>query len=238
MEAQNFIDKICASGEAQDPFEVVETNHQDLSLPSLSTSKYRKRDRDEYLANSSDAPLFSSDDLPSSSADNYLEHRQKRQYQRSWFEPEDMSPTKEPNPRPTKGCLSISKPRHARGPFIRNIDSGIWMGSDDSEEADGLPPEEKRSDSESAPQNATFHGDGSRSPPVEFISQSPAEDQHRALINLALQNTEDPCLFEGPVFPYWQKQPTNLKAFHVMQKIVERHVLGCLENGLEDIDLS
>lgn len=66
-------------------------SHLDPILPQLpsliSYNLNKKRSRDDYLASSSDTPLFSSDDNPSaSSAKDYNEPRVKRQHRRPCFE--------------------------------------------------------------------------------------------------------------------------------------------------------
>lgn len=78
----------------------------------------KKRDLDDFLATSSDPPLFSSDDVPSS-AENYTQPRSKRQRKGPWWSgPQAVQPSH----------------RQKRGGFTRNIDSAVWMGSDASEE--------------------------------------------------------------------------------------------------------
>ena len=60
----------------------------------------------------------------------------------------------------------------------------------------------------------------------------------QALVNKALQTTEDPGGFEGPVFPYWQKQPGQLMGFHLVQEQAQRKVELCVEQGGQTVDLS
>lgn len=106
----------------------------------LAPSTSRKRDRDDWIATSSDAPLFSSDDLLSSSADNYVQKRRKRQHQRPWYEEEGPSNLANLNrarilKHSYEGDETIkSAAPHPRGPFKRSYDSGVWMGSDESTE--------------------------------------------------------------------------------------------------------
>jgi len=106
-----------------------------LPLPSHALFANKKRERDECLPSSSDAPLFSSDDLPASSAENYTRHRHKRQHRRAWYEEEDKCVEHVIRRSPVK------TPR-AKGPFTRNYDSGIWLGSDESADYErGDPPD-------------------------------------------------------------------------------------------------
>ena len=78
----------------------------------------KKRDLDDFLATSSDPPLFSSDDVPSA-AENYIQPRTKRQRKGPWWSRSQAIP---------------SSHRRKRGGFTRNIDSAVWMGSDATEE--------------------------------------------------------------------------------------------------------
>lgn len=207
---------------------------------AIPTSK--KRDREEYLASSSDPPLFSSDDLPSSSADNYLEQRHKRQYQRSWFEPEDLSNLStgsKSSPVTVEERSSRAKIRSSRGPFTRAFDSGVWMGSDETEENDVDLHEDIGKNTQAVPDFEAF-GDEDIDLAEEAcaLSQTPEEDRYGALVHKAMQTIEDPNDFDGPVFPYWQKQPNYLQAFHSRQELAQKRVSECIDKGAEDLDLS
>lgn len=211
-------------------------------LPSfIASTVNKKRDRDEYLASSSDAPLFSSDDLPASSAENYCGPRVKRQHRRTWYETdESWNSVTIPS--------SIKKPR-MRGPFKRTHDSGVWLGSDESTEnvntdrqeavrrtlrvmetGDSINDDEELWHED---EKELDHGD-----PVHESTQTLEEKLQQALIEKALQITEDPGGFEGPVFPYWQKQPGQLASFHSIQEQAQKKVALCVEQGGEAIDLS
>ncbi|MCJ1401307.1 hypothetical protein MMC11_004519 [Xylographa trunciseda] len=89
-------------------------------FPSLD----RKRTRDDMPSYSSDPPVFSSDDLPPG-LENYDSHRTKRQYRGRWWE-NRISCGQSNNPGP------VRKKRE----FKRNIDSAVWMGSDETETTD------------------------------------------------------------------------------------------------------
>lgn len=81
----------------------------------------RKRTREDPYSTSSDPPIFSSDDLPPG-LENYSTHRTKRLHQGPWWT-----------------TLSGQELGHNNGrvrqkrEFKRNIDSGVWMNSDDTE---------------------------------------------------------------------------------------------------------
>jgi len=204
----------------------------------------RKRDRDELIASSSDAPLFSSDDLPSSSADNYLEKRRKRQHQRSWFEEDDLSniasPSVSTRAQYSSDTVLRSPIKRDRGPFTRAFDSGVWMGSDETtgdvycDETTGLNLEEiEESEIAEDEEGSDDIIDG-----ATFLARTPEKQWRTDLITKAMQTIEDPGDFEGPVFPYWQKQPENLEAFHILQKAAQVLVSKCVDQGEEELDLS
>lgn len=202
--------------------------------PSLQVSK--KRDREEWLASSSDAPLFSSDDLPTSSAENYLQHRPKRQHRRAWFEDQctDGSVSMRRSP--------VKSPR-AKGPFRRNFDSAVWLGIDES-----AGSEEVEEDTRDAVNKALRVMDSGGS--IDDEAQLEEETEHSdlgqqsvgidELRTKALQTLEDPEEFEGPIFPYWQPQPGpyELQEMHKDQKDALNKVIKCETFGDEDLDLS
>lgn len=211
-------------------------------LPSLiAPTANKKRDRDEYLASSSDAPLFSSDDLPASSAENYYGPRVKRQHRRPWYETdESLNSVVVPS--------STKKPR-MRGPFKRTQDSGVWLGSDESTESEDNDRQDAvRRTLRVMESGRSINGDeelwyadereldlGDK---VHESTQTLEEKLQQALVNKALQVIEDPGDFEGPVFPYWQKQPGQLMGFHSVQEQAQKKVALCVEQGGETVDLS
>ena len=208
-------------------------------LPRLPTNRAsitsRKNDRDESLASSSDAPLFSSDDLPSSSADNYLEHRRKRQHRRTWFEPEDLSNLSS-FPKPS---LPDRTPR-TRGPFKRTFDSGVWFGSDETEEDEKIDLGEVTKLDVKAREGSELFEDeaGDYVDELNAISRLSQEDSPAELVGSVMQNIEDPGNSEGPVFPYWQKQPEDLHTFHQLQRQAQKKVQDFIDAGENVIDLS
>jgi len=203
----------------------------------------RKRDRDEMIASSSDAPLFSSDDLPSSCAENYLEMRRKRQHQRSWFEEEDLSNIAKPSiatfaKHPSDESWRSPGPR-CRRQFTRAFDSGVWMGSDETT-GDGDFDETMDQNLKEMEEHEAADGDE----PIDglldddTLAQTPQNQRRIDLITKALQTTEDPGDFEGPIFPYWQIQPDDLETYHTRQRAAQERVLECVEKGKEELDLS
>lgn len=211
-------------------------------LPSLTPYNLnKKRNRDDYLASSSDAPLFSSDDLPASSAENYNEPRVKRQHRRPWFETDEGWNN-------VSVHSSTKKPR-MRGPFKRTHDSGVWLGSDESTENEDIDRQDAvRRALRVMESGGSIDGDDELwhederglglEDTVHESTQTLEEKLQQALINRALQLTEDPGGFEGPVFPYWQKQPAHLMGFHLVQEQAQKKVVLCVEEGAEVVDLS
>lgn len=212
-------------------------------LPSFTASTVnKKRDRNEYLASSSDAPLFSSDDLPASSAENYYGPRVKRQHRRPWYETDESWNT-------VTLPSSTKKPR-MRGPFRRTHDSGVWLGSDASTENEDNDRQDAvrrvlrvmESGGSIDGDEELWHEDERELDLGDKVhgpcTQTLEEKLQQALVNRALQITEDPGGFEGPVFPYWQKQPGHLMGFHLVQQQAQKKVTLCVEQGGEAIDLS
>ncbi|KAL9024333.1 MAG: hypothetical protein Q9196_006593 [Gyalolechia fulgens] len=165
------------------------------NLSSLPPPYSRKRDLDdEAIGNSSDTPLFSSDDLPASS-ENYVEHRKKRQRKRTWWD--HFKPEYQP----------IVRQRSKRE-FKRNLDSGVWMGSDTDVEEE-LP-----------------------------ASVMDCKQTTESLHDTVFQNITDPGNFTGPVFPYWEDQPTSTNEFWRIQKAAAEHVTKRVDNGEDVIDFN
>lgn len=203
-------------------------------LPSYAVGK--KRDRDEYLASSSDAPLFSSDDLPSSSSENYLQHRNKLQHRRRWYEAEDNG-----NVVTKRSPVRIPRPR---GPFKRTADSAVWLGSDDSsdnEDVDWDKAKHNRLNVMEKSESTDWDDDGLDIGDENFELENthiPEDDKRLKLMEKALQTIEDPGDSEGPVFPYFQKQPDHLQGFHFFQEQAREIVTSCIDLGGECVDLS
>ena len=201
----------------------------------------KKRNHEEYLASSSDAPLFSSDDLPASSAENYIEPRVKRQYQRPWYEMDQGWSG-------VSVHSSMKKPR-IKKPFQRTYDSGVWLGSDESTENEDIDQHDAvRKALRVMEMGGSIDGDDELwhedeegldlEDNIHENTQTLEEKLQQALLDRALQLTEDPGGFEGPVFPYWQKQPNYLLGFHLVQEQAQKKVALCVEEGAQVVDLS
>jgi hypothetical protein len=97
----------------------------DEDIPLSSPSQFRrKRSREVYHEDSnpsSDPPFFSSDP-PDASVEHYLQKPRKRQYRGTWW----GQHTKRQH---LTGGKSLTRT------FVRNLDSGVWMGSDGSDDA-------------------------------------------------------------------------------------------------------
>ncbi|QDS72611.1 hypothetical protein FKW77_001682 [Venturia effusa] len=111
-------------------------NQEDASRPSIEPPSSpppflappvfrRKRTRaTDDSTPSSDGPIFSSDP-PDPSVDEYFQPRRKRQYRGTWWgETRNGAPAEPAQQRSKSG-------------FTRNMDSGIWMGSDATDEEPG-----------------------------------------------------------------------------------------------------
>ncbi|KAL8649677.1 MAG: hypothetical protein Q9226_005475 [Calogaya cf. arnoldii] len=171
-----------------------ETDNVEL-LPPLLPADTRKRSlEDESIGNSSDTPLFSSDDHPAS-AENYLEPHSKRQRKGPWWG--SRSETQE---------LIIRN--KSKREFKRNIDSGVWMGSD-----------------------ADLDDDIGGLAVNDLIQTEPLP----AIVGITL---EDPGNCYGPVFPYWDVQPVHTEVFWRTQRAAIKEISRCVDHNIETVDLS
>ena len=91
-----------------------------LNRPCMPRAASHKRDLDDVSVFSSDPPLFSSHELPSFSADSYVQHRNERRHKGVWYKEESLKRLR------YRG--NIRGPRE-RGPFRRKFDSGVWLGA-------------------------------------------------------------------------------------------------------------
>lgn len=91
--------------------------------PCLALNKRKRSTVSQLMSDSSEMPIFSSDDDPA--AENYRDGhgRQKRQYTGSW---DRQEPLQESDPR------AASPASRTRRKLERQVDSGIFMGSDAS----------------------------------------------------------------------------------------------------------
>ena len=135
-----------------------------FTSPSLSYSHSSRKRQSHHLLEtedalpSSDPAYFSSDDIANACAENYTVERKKRRYRGSWWEHHhqyhhDHALARVHHESVTgDGEISVKKQQQqqpkSKG-FSRNFDSGVWMGSDDSEEQfddRGLQEGEKEED--------------------------------------------------------------------------------------------
>lgn len=218
--------------------------HEELKLPDYTTSHFTtvlpimdtssiKRSFDDYVAVSSDPPLFSSDSLDPS-VEHYAQPGRKRQHVGTWYDDHhDHGMTS------STSLSSKRKPRE-RGPFRRNFDSGIYLGSDDTVEL----PQDHESDSGGLigiiPESSNLYELRRTDGVVVGRVESMSETGNDVLFNLAMETADgrDPMINEGHIFPYWQKQPEDLDMFHEVEAIAAGHIATCVEEGLETLDLS
>ncbi|KAL8967000.1 MAG: hypothetical protein Q9183_003116 [Haloplaca sp. 2 TL-2023] len=186
-------------------------NPSALPLPSYGT---KRSFEDLCFGNSSDAPIFSSDILdatwenyatpPSPKESASEQPKPHKRYRRGtcWDSSAQGTQTASRNSPPV--TRSTSKRQ-----FKRNIDSGVWMGSD-AEVEDEL--EDLK---------------------LDGLSQHPALGQTSRLRRIL-----DTRHVDGPVFPYWDDQPENLKSFWMMQRFASEEVQRVIDEGQAVLDLS
>ena len=90
---------------------------------SFAEQRASKRVRRESPIISSDPPLFSSDDDPS--LDNYTRSRCKQTYRGPWY-------SRRPDSNQESQRTS-DKPKRSKRTFERQFDSGVWLGSDETD---------------------------------------------------------------------------------------------------------
>lgn len=152
----------------------------DSQLGGFRNTRKRLRRKESaapsLISTSSDPAMFSSDDDPA--LDNYVQGRRKKRYIGSWFQQ---------HPAPSESSLCeesrhVPRPKKKRA-FQRQLDSGVWMGSDTSEDSVDLEP--------------------------------PA-----------------PCRL-----PQLKPAPQQLRISKAEEE-ARRRILACVEDGIEDVDLS
>lgn len=157
----------------------------------------RGRKRSYDCSTSSDPPLFSSDDLREASSDNYVSlDRRKRHYKGAWW----------------GATVASSAGTHSEGEkraLVRNIDSGVWLGSDGSDGSDaimsGYPASELSSERDVDHVEEHGHGD--------ITSAS----------------------YEG-VAP--TGHPSGVSASTGLKEYVAKHIQDCLDEENEIVDLA
>jgi hypothetical protein len=113
-------------------------------LPPPLLRKGRKRRRVDYGSasvpnTSSDPAVFSGDEDPA--LDNYMHtDRRKKRYVGAWFDQHPASSDLAIGDDMRRSMLPPPPPRQLR----RQLDSGVWMGQDDSTDNDDFPEPELR----------------------------------------------------------------------------------------------
>ena len=192
---------------------------------------------DEAFATSSDPPLFSSDDLPASSAENYAQPHQKAQHKRTWYDGDLDHGAK-------RLCLRKMHDEgrsRSKGPLERSFDSGVFMNSDEAEEEGDFDASASLTKSPTLMNKwSTFreyrekHGSSS-DPSADLERETYTWSQ---LGELASKYVEDPGNFEGPVWPFWQPQPENLGRYHALQRQATAKVGAAFDKNDNSVDLS
>lgn len=169
---------------------------------SLSCRKKRSRSRSIFDHHtSSDPPLFSSDP-PDEGIENYNGHRKKRKHRGTWW---NHSSSRDYVVEDSAGEQSYKRKQN----FARNFDSGVFMGSDRTEDSLDLTLDDSH----------TYTGSEAPRPTFAFQNQAVAHDnagKHMKRYGPDSQRTlsTDPDTSAGLV------------------------VLQCVEDGKERVDLS
>ena len=72
---------------------------------------------------------------------------------------------------------------------------------------------------------------------VVVISVKKGPEWEKHLRAKALRTIDDPEDFSGPIWPYWQKQPKDLRHANRVQQTVAQKVGNLMFNGQDTIDL-
>ena len=179
--------------------------------PDLSDLHHqRKRARLEYdLTTSSDPALFSSDDYAPTS-ETYASKRRKQKWQGTWWGEKFHG-------------RASHVPHSGRRKFTRNVDSGVWMGSEgtDTSLEDELLEEL---------QSAGKQPPGSPFPPVRSGQNLLGLGQRAALPEDGGKHNVHQSRPRQVVSRIVQNAPTHA----AVENVIER----CLEEGAENVDLS
>lgn len=178
-------------------------------LPGSVASSFHKSRRlsrfdDRSSQPSSDPALFSSDDIPASGVENYhapIEGAgRKRRYRGTWWGEQVIDP----------------KRKRADFKEKRNVDSGVWMGSDDSFAESCLPSEDASTWGEDLLKTVLDPRAPSKVPNAPFLARAfepaPASVQSR------------PTAIQGP-------------AESEEHKYAKAVIDTCLERGDDSVDL-
>lgn len=133
------------------------------SVASFRKSRRLSRFDDRSSQPSSDPALFSSDDIPASGLENYNapvtgSAGRKRRYRGTWWGEQAAEPKK----------------KRADFKEKRHVDSGVWMGSDESLAESSLPSEDGLAWGEDLLKSVLDPQGKGRSPLESSLSRSPA----------------------------------------------------------------
>jgi Leucine Rich repeats (2 copies) len=170
----------------------------------------RKRPRLEYdITSSSDPALFSSDDH-APTAEDYASKRRKQKWRGTWWGEK------------LKGRAS-SISNGGKRKFTRNFDSGVWMGS---EETDTSFEEEFITESRSSEKQASV---------LTFPFSTPKRGPHDAENEAAVSEGLDSEKAEQPLSHHTNSEAgLKVSLYTAIDDIVDH----CLEAGDENVDLS
>ncbi|KKZ61542.1 hypothetical protein EMCG_03876 [[Emmonsia] crescens] len=207
---------------------------------------------------SSDPPLFSSDDFQSSTLENYHNSSElrnaatrpgssasraqttttrKRQYRGTWWGEEEAE--KE------RYATAEKKKRRTEFKDKRNLDSGVWLGSDDSIESalsDNNINNNDNDNSEVGENN--YHG---RVAPVPYYAKGGVATAANAGRDGEIEAGEQQAgVLRGPIFARSRKVVDSASTIKAMVRMDESYqhsqarkiIAECLETGLEVIDIS
>ena len=220
-----------------------------LTSPSLLHKSSRKRQNNHLLQSedslpSSDPAYFSSDDIANASVENYSVERKKRRYQGCWWEHNQYRDQDQDQDQHrhrshayahvlakvddksvggsegiTVGKKQQQQPK-SKG-FSRNFDSGVWMGSDDSE--DQLDGVELLKQEAEARQSFAFSRDKDG-----YLSNSNAlgalDEEKKQQSRKIFKRVEADCLW--------------IKEISAEEQSAREIIACCLEHGDMSVDLS
>ncbi|MCJ1309285.1 hypothetical protein MMC25_002944 [Agyrium rufum] len=216
----------------------------ELPRPTSFQTTGRKRTRDESdfdrerervsLYDSSDPPLFSSDDL-SAGLESYEPrtggHTRKKTLRRRFWWEEDNRRSKETGK--DRLAALTEEGKRPRKPLKRTDDSGVWMNSDEAEE--------EMSNLVSVSKDLDTCVDSSKG--KEAVDRHEEDGKTSSQQSGSGWKTTTPRkpMLQGsriPIQPEWMPQPRNLDLFHQMQNDAAAHVHAMVEDGLPVVDLS
>lgn len=186
-------------------------------IPHDQSRRKRRRIQENDPTTSSDAAWFSSDERAPSAEAYTSQRRKKRQWKGTWWGGKE-----EQTQAPVTSTTSTGKRR-----FTRNLDSGVWMASDDTQS----------SFDDNVEALDSFSGSRRRSP--DPTSDLEVEDEsHRSSPALAISQMDgqsfvsqvDATVSTGPLLEHQQAPFQDERVDEILQT--------CLEAGSDCVDLS